>query len=165
MDKVTAEKLPIMPDKVKFLKLPNSITKRLGVMAFSIPKKSVIRMVMLFGLAELLFATAFVIQQNFIFLIFLVVSLVLFGFIAVVFFMFSSYPIIAIRKDCSECQFNFHIIAHELNHLRLNSSDETIVEETTIEETKNRLIPLLLSNPEICKDCFFKWRIMFLYQL
>lgn len=70
-------------------------------------------------------------------------------------------PTIFIRKDCFECQLGFHIIAHEGNHLKLGSSEETVVEEETLRQTRDRLIPILLSNPKICKGCPFWLRKMY----
>ena len=81
--------------------------------------------------------------------------------IFLLFSIFVALPSIFIRKDCSECQFGFHIINHERNHLRLNSSDEFTVEEETLKQTEDRLIPLLLSNLKICKGCPFNWRKMY----
>jgi hypothetical protein len=73
-------------------------------------------------------------------------------------FALSISSTILIRKDCYECQFGFHIVTHERSHLSLNSLDEVLVEEKTVKQTEDRLIPILLSNPKMCKDCFFKWR-------
>lgn len=70
-------------------------------------------------------------------------------------------PSIFIRKDCFECQFGFHIIAHERNHMNLGKSDEVAVEEQTLKQTGTQLIPILLSNPKICKGCPFLWRKMY----
>ena len=70
-------------------------------------------------------------------------------------------PTIFIRKDCFECQFGFHIIAHERNHLLSRKSEEIGVEEVTLKQTGDRLIPILLSNPKICKGCPFSWCKMY----
>ena len=70
-------------------------------------------------------------------------------------------PTIFVRKECFECQFGFHIIAHERNHLLLGRSEEIIVEEETLRQTGNRLISILLSNPSICKGCPFLWGKMY----
>jgi len=72
----------------------------------------------------------------------------------------SVLPTIFIRKDCFECQFGFHIISHERNHLKLRKS-EAIVEEETLKQTGTRLIPILLSDLKICKRCVFLWRRMY----
>ena len=150
-------------EKIHLFKVPKFIMKRLrgGALAFCITKKSVIYMIALFCLTELFFTALFIIQRNLIFFAFLVGSLALFGSVTALFSIFAYYPVIAIRKDCAECHFSFHIIAHELNHLSLNSLDKVRVEEATLEQTKKRLIPLLLSSPKMCKDCFFKWREMY----
>ena len=76
-------------------------------------------------------------------------------------FALSISSTILIRKDCYGCQFGFHIVTHERSHLSLNSLDEVLVEEKTVKQTGDRLIPILLSNPKICKDCFFRWRRMY----
>lgn len=70
-------------------------------------------------------------------------------------------PTIFVRKDCFECQFGFHIIAHERKHLVLGTSEEKTVEEETLKQTGDCLIPILLSNPRICKGCPFLWRKMY----
>ena len=72
----------------------------------------------------------------------------------------SLLPTIFIRKDCFECQFSFHIIAHERNHLILRKSEE-IVEEETLKQTGVQLIPLLLSDSKMCKDCLFLWHKLY----
>jgi C4-type Zn-finger protein len=64
--------------------------------------------------------------------------------------------VIIIRKECDECQFRFYIIAHEKNHLKLNSLDEETVEKETLKQTGSRLFPIILSNPKLCKDCGFR---------
>lgn len=78
--------------------------------------------------------------------------------IAYIFLILLALPTIFIRKDCSECQLGFHIIAHERNHLLLNSADEALVEEEALKQTRDKLIPILLSNTELCKDCVFPLR-------
>jgi len=70
-------------------------------------------------------------------------------------------PTIFIRKDCFECQFSFHIIAHERNHLLLNSSDEITIEEETLKQTRGQLISLFLSEPKMCRDCLLKGRKLY----
>jgi len=79
-------------------------------------------------------------------------------FAAFSFVTLAALPSIFIRKDCSKCQLSFHIIAHERSHLLLNSRDEALVEEEALKETGNKLIPILLSNPKLCKDCVFPLR-------
>jgi len=78
--------------------------------------------------------------------------------IAYIFLILLALPTIFIRKGCSECQLGFHILAHERNHLLLNSSDEALVEEEALKQTGDKLIPILLSNPKLCKDCVFPLR-------
>jgi len=70
-------------------------------------------------------------------------------------------PTIFIRKDCYECQFGFHIMAHERNHLLLGASDEIVVEGETLKQTEDRLIPIFLSNSKMCNDCLFLGRKMY----
>jgi hypothetical protein len=79
-------------------------------------------------------------------------------FAAFSFLALASMPTIFIRKDCSNCQLSFHILAHERNHLSLNSRDEALVEEEALKETGNKLIPILLSNAKLCNDCVFPLR-------
>ena len=64
--------------------------------------------------------------------------------------------IIIIRKECDECQFHFYIIAHEKNHLKLNSLDEEMVEKETLKQTGSKLFPIILSKPKLCKGCAFR---------
>lgn len=120
---------------------------------FSYPKRSRLGIILVFVMAMVLDAVLYILSQNFIVLLILSGSLVLFGSLIVIMFVF---PIV-IRKDCSNCEFGFHIIVHERTHLRLNSGDEEKVETETLKETKNRLIPLLLSNQRTCKGCRFRW--------
>lgn len=75
-----------------------------------------------------------------------------------IFAILLALPTIFIRKDCFECQLGFYIIAHERNHLLLNSSDEVYVEEETLKQIRNQLVPILLSNPKLCKNCAFQLR-------
>ena len=70
------------------------------------------------------------------------------------------FPTIFIRKDYFECQLGFYIIDHERNHLLLRES-EKIVEEETLRKNRDRIIPILLSNHKICKDCPFFIRKIF----
>jgi hypothetical protein len=86
-------------------------------------------------------------------LLIMLASLAFFGSFLVIIFVFPIF----IRKDCFNCELGFHIIAHERTHLRLNSLDEEQVETETLKETRNRLIPLLLSNQRTCKGCRFRW--------
>jgi len=83
-----------------------------------------------------------------------------FSLVAFSFVFFLVWPTIFIRKDCYECQFGFYIIAHERNHLSLKKSEE-IVEEETLKQNGDRLIPLLIANPRLCKDCRLVYRKMF----
>jgi len=69
-------------------------------------------------------------------------------------------PTIFIRKDCFECKFGFYIIAHERNHLLLRKSEE-IVEQETLKQNTDLLIPILLSNLKTCKGCRFMGRKMY----
>ena len=120
---------------------------------YSYNKQSRIVITLAFVMAEVSEAVLYILSQNFYLLSILLVSSVLFGSLLVIMFVF---PIV-VRKDCSDCEFGFHIIAHERTHLRLNSLDEDKVETETLKETRNRLIPLLLSNQKACKGCRFKY--------
>lgn len=128
-------------------------------LAFCVPKISVLNMVVTVAAAILLLAMLlhFLAVPVFVML----VPSVMLGVPLI--FMLSLYfsSAIIIRKDCYECQFGFHIIAHERNHLILNSRDEFLVEEETLKQTGGRLVSILLSNPKTCKDCFFAWRRMY----
>jgi hypothetical protein len=83
-----------------------------------------------------------------------------FSVVVLTFAAFLIWPTIFIRKDCLGCQFGFYIIAHERNHLLLKKSEE-IVEEETLKQNGDRLVPLLIANPQLCKDCKFIYRKMF----
>ena len=63
-----------------------------------------------------------------------------------------------IRSDCDRCVFGFYIRAHERNHLKLNSRNEVEVEKATLEEQKNELFPILLSNSTLCVYCPMQMR-------
>ncbi len=60
-----------------------------------------------------------------------------------------------ISKDCLNCQFSFHIIAHETIHIQSNTSNELKVERQTLSETRDRLMPLLKKGPKVCSYCVF----------
>lgn len=128
-------------------------------LAFCIPKTSAVGASAVAILATMLIVVLyhFLAFPNFVLLIFSI----LLGFPLA--FMIALYfsSAVVIRKDCYGCILGFHIIAHERNHLALNSRDEVMVEEETLKQTQDRLIPILLSDPKICKDCFFAWRRMY----
>ena len=63
-----------------------------------------------------------------------------------------------IRSDCAKCIFGFYVRAHERNHLKLNTRNEIEVEKATIQEQKNELFPLLLSNGKLCDRCPMQMR-------
>lgn len=139
----------------RILKIPKWLMQviRRGAHGYSYPKKSRIGIASVFVMVEVFEAVLYNVSQSFIVLLILFGSLVLFGSLLVIMFVF---PIV-IRKDCANCKFGFHIIAHERAHLRLNSLDEDKVEAETLRETRNQLIPLLLSNQRACRGCRFKY--------
>ena len=76
-------------------------------------------------------------------------------------FILSALPTVFIRKGCFNCQFGFHIVEHERKNLLFKTLKEILVEEETLRHTGGQLIPILLSNPKICRDCPFNWRKMY----
>ena len=48
-----------------------------------------------------------------------------------------------------------------MSHIKLKERNEIITERETLKQTKDALIPLLLSEPKMCKDCLFHWRQMY----
>jgi hypothetical protein len=146
------------PEKL-ILKIPKWFWKllRLPSVAFCLPRtRAVLLTLALIGVGffEVIFA-------HYVYLPFSakLISTVLW-FLLFSFAILSVLPTIFIRKDCFECQFGFHIIAHERNHLKLGKSEQ-IVEEETLNHTGERLIPILLSSPRLCKDCRFLYRKMY----
>ncbi len=77
---------------------------------------------------------------NPVFAVFTLVGLI----VGVTLILLSMLGAVFIRKDCYQCRFAFHILAHEQSHLSLNSLDEFAVEESTLKNTYGKLIPLLL---------------------
>ena len=143
------------PEKL-ILKIPKWLWKSKRL-AFCMPRNQAISsLLILMGIAVFLGLYSYYGRIHFLINVLLIASLV-FGFSLVA---LGLLPTIFIRKDCFECQFGFHIIAHERNHLRLRTSEE-IVEEEALKQTGDRLIPILLSNPKICKGCPFLWRKMY----
>jgi hypothetical protein len=71
--------------------------------------------------------------------------------------------LIIIRKECDQCQFRFYIIAHEKNHLKLNSLDDELVEKETLKQTGSKLFPIILSKP--MQSTFIKVRKRVAYKL
>lgn len=139
----------------RILKIPKWLMQiiRHGVHGFSFPKQSRIIALSMFIVAGVCEVALYILGKNLYLQSILLVGLVLFGSLSAFTFVFP----IAIRKDCFDCEFGFHIVAHERTHLRLNSRDEEQVETETLKETRNRLIPLLLSNQRTCKVCRFTW--------
>ena len=125
--------------------------------AFCIPKKSVIPIVVLVILVEAAFILFYLKATKPIFLVFALIGAI----IGVTLLSISLFGVIVIRKDCFNCQFAFHILEHEKSHLRLNSLNELAVEQDALKQTYTKLIPLLLSNPKLCKECGFMWRRMY----
>lgn len=84
------------------------------------------------------------------------VALSTIGSIFVFFLALYTFKTLVISKDCYNCQFNFHIIAHETTHITRNWFNEMKVEEETLKQTREKLMPLLNSKPELCKYCVFR---------
>jgi hypothetical protein len=82
--------------------------------------------------------------------------LTIFGSLLVLVSILHFLRIISIRKECCECQLGFHIIEHEIAHLKLNSRDEDLVDKETLKQTGSKLFPIILSKPKLCKDCVFR---------
>lgn len=142
------------PEKL-ILKIPKRLWLLKHGLAFCVPRNSVIILfVMLTFVGCFLFLLDFYVRFSlFVIVIHATMLIVAFSFGTLV-----ALPSIFIRKDCFKCQLSFHIIAREQSHLLLNSSDEALVEEEALRETGNKLIPILLSNPKLCKDCVFPLR-------
>lgn len=122
-------------------------------LGFSLPRQGRKAFVLSLIIVEVSEATLYILSRNLYLLLIMLASLAFFGSLLGVIFVFPVF----IRKDCSDCELGFHIIAHERTHLRLNSVDEERVETETLKETRNRLIPLLMSNQRICRGCRFRW--------
>ena len=127
-----------------------------NALAFCVPRKSFIRIIALLAMGELILYAFYHFLAVPIFNV--LIAGILLGFPLLFILALHISSTIVIRKDCYECLLGFHIIAHEQAHLRLNSLNEVFVEEETLKQTGNKLIPILLSNPTMCKRCFFKWR-------
>lgn len=119
----------------------------------SYSRQSKIVFVLVLVTAEIFEAALYILSREISVFLIMVASLAFFGGLFAIIFFFPIW----IRKDCFDCELGFHVIAHERTHLRLNLRDEERVETETLKETRNRLIPLLLSNQRICKDCRFRW--------
>jgi len=139
----------------RILKIPKWLMQiiRHGAHGISFRKQSWIVAALVFVMVEVCEVALYMLNPSLIFLLFVLAISILFGSLLAIIFVFP----ITIRKDCFNCEFGFHIIAHERTHLRLNSPDEERVETETLKETRNRLIPLLMSNQRTCKGCRFRW--------
>jgi hypothetical protein len=102
---------------------------------------------------ELFLFTLNAFYPNLIFVITIVAWLIYCGILFALALTMHFLGVIIIRKECDDCQFRFHIIAHEKNHLKLNSLYDDMVERETWKQTGSSLLPLILSNPVLCKDC------------
>ena len=140
------------------LKIPKALMLR-KALAFCVPRKSLMGIIVLFVIAELAFYAFHYFLAMPVFT--MLIPTILLGIPLVFMFVLNISSTIVIRKSCYNCQLGFHIIAHERTHLRLNSLDEFRVEEETLKQTGAQLVPALLSNPGMCKDCFFRWRKMY----
>jgi hypothetical protein len=122
----------------------------------SFPQKTVMYVSVLFIVPEAFFIVLHFFYPHPFFAVSMFVGLIFLGIPAIIIWAMFILRVVLIRKDCNNCQFRFHIIAHEMNHLKLNSLDENRVEEETLKQTGERLFPIILSNPELCKDCGFR---------
>lgn len=142
------------PERV-LLRIPKKLWLLKRGLAFCAPRNSIINLFGILAIAgSCFFMLDFYVKVPFIPIIIHAIA----WSIACIFLILLALPTIFIRKDCFECQLGFHIIAHERNHLLLNSLDEALVEEEALKQTGDKLIPILLSNPELCKDCAFPLR-------
>jgi hypothetical protein len=134
-------------------------------LAFSSVRFTVLGMAALLGLTELIIGAMYVMSNGFApFWILTGVALATVGAFLVFSAALYRFKVIVINRDCFNCQFSFHVIAHETNHIRLNSHDEKKVEEETLKQNRKRFIPMLIrfSIPKLCKYCAFRNK---LYQL
>jgi hypothetical protein len=142
------------PEKL-LLRIPKQIWFVRHGLAFCVPRNSVTMLFVVLTFAGcFLFILDFYVNASlFAIAIHTYMLVAAFSFLAL-----AALPTIFIRKDCSKCLLSFHILAHERNHLLLNSRDEALVEEEALKQTGKKLIPILLSNPKLCKDCVFPLR-------
>src|SRR4030042_2616431 len=131
------------------LKIPKALMIR-NALAFCIPRRSLIAITVLFAVTEVAFYAFHYFLATPLFS--MLIPTMLLGVPLVFVFVLNVSSAIVIRKDCYECQLGFPIITHEQIHLKLNSLDECRVEEETLKRTGAKLIPILLSNPAMCKD-------------
>lgn len=144
-------------DSERILKVPKWLMgilfPRKSAQGFSFSRQSTRVFVLVLIMVETCEAALYILSREISVLLIIVASSAFFGGLLVILFFFPIW----IRKDCFGCELGFHVIAHERTHLRLNLKDEERVETETLKETRNRLIPLLLSNQRICKGCRFRW--------
>ena len=129
-----------------------------NALGFCIPKKSAISIGVLCILGETATILLFLSSPNPAFSIFITIMIAIVTALSVTLISLGVFGVIVIRKDCYNCQFAFHILAHENSHLTLNELNEFKVEEDALKKTYSKLVPLLLSNPKLCKGCYFKPR-------
>ena len=144
----------------RVLKVPKWVMRvffRNGL-GFCIPKRSAVPIATLCIFGAVPFILLYLIFPNSGFSIFPVAGITVVG---ATLLSLAVFGVIVVRKDCYNCQFAFHILAHEKSHLSLNSIEEVTVEGNALDQTYNKLIPLLLSDPKMCNDCHFKWRRMY----
>jgi hypothetical protein len=146
-----------LTENIRILKMPTWIMRRMRkAQAFCVPQKSILYVSLLFFVPEFTLRILYVFYPHPLLAISMFMGLILLGIPAFLMVIIAAFRIVVIRKQCNECQFRFHIIAHELTHLKLNSLNEKLVEEETLKHTGDRLFPILLSNPKLCKDCVFR---------
>jgi len=147
------EKVKIVKKPGWFLRILYPLHKALGA---SSPLARVWLTGIIFFVPELFLLTLNAFYPNLVLVIEMMVWLIYVGGHFVVAFILHFLGIIIIRKECDECQFRFYIIAHEKNHLKLNSLDEELVEKEMLTQTGSKLFPIILSKPKLCKGCAFR---------
>ena len=144
--------------KVRLLVFPTWVMHRRPFypMAFSSVRFTVLGVTGLLGFSELFLGIMYFISNGCLpFWLLTAIALSTIGSIFVFYLALYVSKTLVISKDCFECQFSFHVIAHETNHIKMNSHSEKKVEEETLKQTRDKLIPLLSATPKFCNYCAF----------
>jgi len=122
----------------RVLKVPKWLMQvlRHNAHAFCIPKKSGVMIAILIVFGEAILIWLYLNFFNNFFVVFALVGI----FVGITILYISAFGVIVVRKDCYNCQFAFHILAHEKSHLRLDSRDEMYSQATSdyIQEKQER---------------------------
>jgi hypothetical protein len=146
-----------MKGEVRIWKIPGWLLRHFKkAQGLSSPQKTVVYLGLLFSGIEVFLLVLNLFASSFGLAIVTVASVIVLGTILTVSIVMYFFRIIIVRKECHDCQFGFYIVAHEINHLKLNSLDEDMVERETQKQTGSRFFPLILSNPVLCKDRVFR---------